>query len=952
MFFKKPPLPVNERSLRRLRNSVRLLLIMIFAGLLAFTAVNLWSRYDEEIEEAGRRAENLSLILSDHLQRSINSIDIALAQLANFGSRVGTSAPAEIWNPQLEIASRMFTGIETLSVLDKSGGIVRSTAPEIIGQSWAGNSMFGKLASTAQDELVTDAPFVSPSDGRIRIRLGRRLADSSGKFAGAAVISLAPDRLREFYRSIDVGPSGVIWVFGPAGFILFREPSSTISEGHMAADLPLIKAAATQKSGLLRAPLQTGGEFYLSGYRTLSKPQLVVAVSLSEKDIFGAWLKENRAPLGLLGFAGVALLLAWFLIDREIRNRSMAEAAFQKTRTRFQEILDFAPLVVAVKDLDSRYTFVNRGFGQWTHQDESVLLGKTIRDVFGDTDYAREHEALDREIIERKKPIQREFNTPHAKGAQTSLFVKFPLFGSSGEVEAIGSIALDITEKKKADAALERVFDTSVDLILIVDSKGNFIRVSPSCEAILGYRPKEVVGHNATEFVYPDDLESTRDEMRMARRGRATRHFETRYFHKDGHPVTLTWTGVWSEPEQQHFFIGRDMTDRIKLERELRQTQKMEAIGQLTGGIAHDYNNLLTVILGNAELLAEALRDRPELLALAQVTLDAADRSATLTQRLLAFGRGQALESKATDINELLAGMLDLMRPTLGEHVKIEFRPGKDLWNPVVDRGQLETAVLNLAVNARDAMPMGGMLTIETANTLLDEDYVSLNPGTKPGDYVVIAVSDTGAGMTSDVLSRVFEPFFTTKEVGKGTGLGLSMIYGFVKQSSGHVSIYSEPGAGTVVRLYFPRADAPVIAPINRAADEAAIPAGNETILLVEDDPLVRAHTEKQLASFGYRVHAVEKASKAIELIDGGLKPDLLLTDIVMPGGMNGRQLAGELRRRQAGLKVLFTSGYTQGALDQGERMPGANFLGKPFRRAELAAKIRELLDEILFADA
>jgi CheY-like chemotaxis protein len=383
----------------------------------------------------------------------------------------------------------------------------------------------------------------------------------------------------------------------------------------------------------------------------------------------------------------------------------------------------------------------------------------------------------------------------------------------------------------------------------------------------------------------------------------------------------------------------------------LRQTQKMEAIGQLTGGIAHDYNNLLTVILGNAELLTEALRDRPDLHAIAQTTLDAADRSATLTQRLLAFGRGQTLEAKATDINELLAGILELMRPTLGEHMKIEFRPGKDLWNPVVDRGQLETAVVNLAVNARDAMPMGGTLAIETANTVLDEDYVLLNPGAKQGEYIVIAVSDTGTGMTSDVLSRVFEPFFTTKEVGKGTGLGLSMIYGFVKQSGGHVSIYSEPDAGTVVRLYFPRADTPVAAANRSVADEAAIPTGNETILLVEDDALVRAHTEKQLTSFGYRVHVAENASNAIELVDGGLKPDLLLTDIVMPGGMNGGQLAEELRRRQVDLRVLFTSGYTHGALEEVEPMPGMNFLGKPFRRPELAAKIRELLDERLLAN-
>jgi PAS domain S-box-containing protein len=612
---------------------------------------------------------------------------------------------------------------------------------------------------------------------------------------------------------------------------------------------------------------------------------------------------------------------------------------------RFKQIFDNAPMVIVVKELDGRYSFVNRGTEQWTDKSDDKLLGKTIRDLFGDTEYAEEHEAVDREVLATKRPIQREFTTPHPSGAQTSLFVKFPLFDAAGEIEAIGSIALDVTKQKKSDAALERFFQTSIDLILVADSTGTLLRVSPSSMAILGYTPDEIVGHSARDFVYPGDLEKTRNEMRMARRGRHTRNFETRYIHKDGHIVTLSWTGVWSEQAQQHFFIGRDMAERMKLEQDLRQSQKMEAIGQLTGGIAHDYNNLLTVILGNAELLTEALDKNSELHSLAQLTLDAAERSATLTQRLLAFGRRQSLESQATDINELLAGMTGLMQVTLGEQIKINLRPGANLWTPKLDRSQFETAVLNLGINARDAMPNGGAITIETANVTLDDDYVALNPSASAGEYVAIVVSDTGTGMTPEVMSRVFEPFFTTKEVGKGTGLGLSMIYGFVKQSGGHIAIYSEVGMGTVVRLYFPRTDAPSIVPAQRGTQEAPLSAGNEMILLVEDDPLVRAHVERQLIALGYRVLTAEKASNALELIGNGLEPDLLLTDIVMPGGMNGRELADAARKWIPDLKILFTSGYTHGAIVQGKAHEvGTNFIGKPFRRAELASKIRETL--------
>jgi nitrogen-specific signal transduction histidine kinase len=383
------------------------------------------------------------------------------------------------------------------------------------------------------------------------------------------------------------------------------------------------------------------------------------------------------------------------------------------------------------------------------------------------------------------------------------------------------------------------------------------------------------------------------------------------------------------------------VTERRELEARLRQAQRMEAVGQLTGGIAHDFNNLLTVIMGNAETLVERATN-PTDRSLAEMTMTAAERGSELTNRLLAFARRQALNPKAIDVDALVAGMDGLLRRTLGEHVEIVRVPRGDLWPAFVDASQLEGALLNLCINARDAMPEGGRLTIETANVALDDTYARNHEEVAPGNYVMIAVSDSGVGMSQGVAARAFEPFFTTKEVGKGTGLGLSMVHGFVKQSGGHVKIYSEEGHGTTVKLYLPRAsEADEVA---EGAASGAIEGGSERVLLVEDDDQVRAHVAAQVAALGYRVVAVATGAEALVALEK--EPfDLLFTDVVIPGGMNGPQLAREVQKRAPVIHVLFTSGYTENAIvHQGRLDPGVHLLNKPYRRSDLALKMRQAL--------
>ncbi len=388
------------------------------------------------------------------------------------------------------------------------------------------------------------------------------------------------------------------------------------------------------------------------------------------------------------------------------------------------------------------------------------------------------------------------------------------------------------------------------------------------------------------------------------------------------------------------------MNRREEVENQLRQSQKMQAIGQLTGGIAHDFNNMLGVIMGAHDLILRRIRKGDfGIERFVEAAANAAERAALLTQRLLAFARQQPLAPQPIDANKMISGMSELLKSTLGEHIQIEAVTAAGLWTVNADAQQLESAILNVSINARDAMPEGGKLTIETANAYLDEAYCRQNPEIEPGQFVMIAITDTGTGMDPAVAARVFDPFFTTKPTGKGTGLGLSQVYGFVKQSHGHIKIYSEVGAGTTVKIYLPRltGDAKEVKPA--AIEPVRTGDRSEIILVVEDDSLMRRLTSEALHELGYTVFDSDSAANALAIIDREPKVTLLFTDVVMPD-INGKKLADEAFRRRPGLKVLFTTGYTANAVVHGGVLDaGVNFISKPFTLDQLASKVRAVLD-------
>ncbi len=527
-----------------------------------------------------------------------------------------------------------------------------------------------------------------------------------------------------------------------------------------------------------------------------------------------------------------------------------------------------------------------------------------------------------------------------------------PIRSAAGAIVGASKIAHDISESKRTQKALsqeieerQRIFETSQDLILVTDTRGTFVQVSPSSRTILGYEPSEMIGHSAVEFIHPDDLDSTREEMRTARRGRHMRNFETRYVHRNGHAVALTWMGAWSEPVRRHFFVGRDLTEKLAAEAQFRQAQKMEAIGQLTGGVAHDFNNILTVITGTIGILADAVADRPQLVAIAGMIDEAAERGASLTRHLLAFARKQPLRPREVDINALVLEAAKLLHPTLGEQIQIVPLLAPDAWTASVDPNQLSTAILNLALNARDAMPGGGKVTLETSNVFLDEAYAEMHSEVTAGNYVMIAISDTGSGIAAADLEKVFDPFFTTKEIGKGTGLGLSMVFGFVKQSGGHIKIYSEEGHGTTVKIYLPRATG-LDQTVAELQASSPVEGGHEVVLVVEDDALVRKYVVTQIESLGYSALEAGNATEALNAIDNAATIDLLFTDVIMPGPMNGRQLVDEALKRRPSLKTLYTSGYTENAIVHHGRLDsGVLLLAKPYRKSDLARMMRMALE-------
>ncbi len=499
---------------------------------------------------------------------------------------------------------------------------------------------------------------------------------------------------------------------------------------------------------------------------------------------------------------------------------------------------------------------------------------------------------------------------------------------------------------------LSALMQTAPVGILSLDRAGQPVTWNPAATELFGAEPAQALGAGRPGIV-SESLGAYENVLESAIAEEAASDLRLKGRHTNGSLIDIHLSGAPLRDETGTpsgvLLVLQDETKSRELERQLLQAQKMEAVGQLTGGIAHDFNNLLGILIGNLDLIRERVESDAGTVKLVETALDAALRGAELNKRLLTFSRRQALQPERLDINASLTATVKLLRRSLGERIVIHLEPGEDLWPVNADRVQLETAVLNLCINARDAMPEGGTLTIETQNAVVDRECAASHAEMTPGSYVAIAVSDTGAGMPAEVLARVFEPFYTTKPVGAGTGLGLSMVYGFAKQSGGHVNIYSEEGKGTTVRLYLRRSTEGEQRSVEEDSPPAVAAAENELVLVVEDNDLMRQTVVRQIGGLGYRIEAAESGDAALAKIDAGLRPDLVFMDVVMPGRLGGIELAELLRTKLPHLPVLLTSGFTErAAMTANHRGPagiGFPLLSKPYRKSELARALRKALE-------
>jgi two-component system, cell cycle sensor histidine kinase and response regulator CckA len=821
----------------------------------------------------------------------------------------------------------------------------------------AGLETFRRAHAGAVEEPIIIISGLDDEDTALQaVRAGAQDYLVKGRIDGAAlarVIRYAIERqraelqLRWLTLAVDQSPASV-FITDPRGTIQYVNARFTEITGYAPAEA-IGKTPRILKSGL------NPPEYYQRLWKTILAGE--------------TWRAEiqNRRKTGEIYWDAVTVSpirdsrgeIAHFLaVQEDITRRRTAENTLREREERLSQISDNIKEVFFLQDAQLRETvFINKAYEE--------MWGRTCQSLYDDPqsfveaifpeDRAAMFASLER-IQQGEFGGDVEFRVTHTDGSVRWVLAHVaPVRDETGNVYRIAGVCADVTMRRQAQDALREseqrartLFETVNLIVLGLDKEGRVNYVNPYYLHVTGFTNEEVIGQDWSTFL-PERVRSALQSVFQELITHTEHpHYENPILTKVGGERMIAWSNTVLRDASGHatgtLSIGEDITERNRLELQLRQAQKMEAVGRLAGGVAHDFNNVLTAIFGYVDLLREEIPEGSSAHQDLAEVRKASERAAGLTRQLLAFSRQQILEPVVLDLNDLVEDFEKMLRRVIGEDVELRLALGTDVGNVRADPGQLQQTLMNLVVNARDAMPIGGTLILETANADLTEQYAELHQPVVPGRYIMLAISDTGTGMTAETKARIFEPFFTTKEKGKGTGLGLSTVYGIVKQSGGYVWVYSELGRGTTFKIYLPRVDAPAEQLLPRR--EPGSIAGSETILLAEDDELLRPLAKGLLQKLGYTVLDAENAATALAAAEAHRGPiHLLVADVVMPGA-SGRELARQLARLRPETKVLYVSGYTDDAIvHHGMLEPGLNFLQKPFTPATLAKKVREVLD-------